>query len=255
MTRLLLLTTGFFLMLSVSLPRSSSAQSTQDTRFFELRIYTAHPGKRDALVGRFRRHTVRLFARHEISTIGHWIPTEDSDKLYYIVSYPDRETRDGAWQGFLDDPEWKRVYEASRQDGPLVASIESVYMDAADYTVPIVPYGNSDARFFELRIYSANEDKLSDLHARFRNHTVDIFTSHGMDNVWYWRLTDEDQGAGIKMLYILAYKDRADRDQAWNAFREDPKWIEAKEASEQNGALVSSVESVFMTPTDYSPVH
>ena len=230
-------------------------QANDDTRFYELRVYESHPGKQDALLERFRRHTVRIFARLDIHTVGHWVPTENPNLLYYIVSYESREQREAAWQAFLNDPEWKRVYEASRENGPLVANIESTYLSIADYSVPVLPLSSSSPRFFELRIYTANENKLDDLHARFRDHTVDIFSSHGMEHVGYWRLTDADQGAADKLLYILAYEDEAARQQAWADFRSNPRWVEAKEASERNGALVSSVESIFMTPTDYSPIN
>ena len=33
-----------------------------------------------------------------------------------------------------------------------------------------------------------------------------------------------------------------------------PDWVAAKKASEVNGSLTSKVESVYLTPTDYSPL-
>jgi len=58
----------------------------------------------------------------------------------------------------------------------------------------------------------------------------------------------------VKMVYILAFPSREAADKAWKAFREDPAWIAAKEASEKNGKLVDKVESVFLKATDYSPL-
>ncbi len=255
MTRHSILVSALLLVMAVLATAPANAQSSMDSRYYELRVYTAHANKRDALLERFRRHTVRLFTRHDIFTVGHWVPTDDSNKLYYLVSYENKEKRDDAWQGFLNDPEWKTVFEASRRDGPLVENIESTFLTLADYSVPVGPSGSGDPRFFELRIYTAEEGKLSDLHARFRNHTVDIFSNQGMQNIGYWQLTDKDQGAENTLLYILAYKDKAHRDQTWGTFRDDPAWIEAKTNSEKNGRLVAAVESVFMIPTDYSPIH
>ncbi len=40
----------------------------------------------------------------------------------------------------------------------------------------------------------------------------------------------------------------------WNAFAGDPDWVKAKNESEKDGRLVDTVEQVFMTPADYSPV-
>ena len=45
-----------------------------DTRIFELRTYTAAPGKMDALNARFRNHTNRLFEKHGMTIIGFWMP-------------------------------------------------------------------------------------------------------------------------------------------------------------------------------------
>jgi hypothetical protein len=53
---------------------------------------------------------------------------------------------------------------------------------------------------------------------------------------------------------VLAHKDRTSADASWKAFRADPLWIEAKKASEVDGSLTEKVTSVFMSPTDYSPL-
>ena len=47
-----------------------------DTRVFELRTYTAKPGKIDALHARFRDHTFKLFEKHHMTVIGFWKPTD-----------------------------------------------------------------------------------------------------------------------------------------------------------------------------------
>ena len=40
----------------------------------------------------------------------------------------------------------------------------------------------------------------------------------------------------------------------WAEFRADPEWVAARTASEENGPLIERVESVFMNPTDFSPI-
>ena len=39
---------------------------------YELRIYTANPGKLAPLQARFRDHTTGLFERHGIKNVGYW---------------------------------------------------------------------------------------------------------------------------------------------------------------------------------------
>ena len=44
---------------------------------YELRTYTTNEDKLDALNARFRDHTVRLFKKHGIESIGYWVPTDE----------------------------------------------------------------------------------------------------------------------------------------------------------------------------------
>ena len=56
------------------------------------------------------------------------------------------------------------------------------------------------------------------------------------------------------LVYLLAFPSKEAADKSWGAFRDDPEWKAAKEASEKDGKLVDKVESVYMSPTDYSPM-
>jgi hypothetical protein len=108
-------------------------------------------------------------------------------------------------------------------------------------------------RVFELRTYIAAPGKLDALNKRFREHTCELFKKHGMTLIGFWVPTDGD-AAKNTLTYVLAHKDRASADVSWKAFRADPLWIEAKKASEVDGSLTEKVTSVFMSPTDYSPL-
>ena len=109
------------------------------------------------------------------------------------------------------------------------------------------------SRVFELRTYTANPGKLADLQSRFRDHTLRLFEKHGITNVAYLTPTDGER-ADDTLVYLLGHPDRATADTSWAAFQADPEWIEAKAQSESNGRLVANAESVFLSPTDYSPL-
>ena len=115
---------------------------------------------------------------------------------------------------------------------------------------PTLPMKNvaKDSRCFELRTYTvrAGGGNIDLLHARFRDHTNRIFKKHDMTIVGFWQpVAKPDQ-----LIYILAYKDAAARDAAWAAFRADPEWV--KVSAEM--AVTLTVESVFMSATDYGPI-
>jgi hypothetical protein len=112
----------------------------------------------------------------------------------------------------------------------------------------------SDARrVFELRTYTSPEGKLADLDKRFRDHTMRIFKKHGMENVGYWHPQDAPDSANT-LIYIVAHKSRDAAKASWAAFQADPEWKKVSDESQVNGRIVSKVVSVFMDPTDYSPL-
>ena len=108
-------------------------------------------------------------------------------------------------------------------------------------------------RVFELRTYTANEGKLEALHARFRNHTTELFKKHRMTNIGYWSPKDAPLSQNT-LVYVLAYPSREAASKSWESFRNDPDWKKVKQESEANGELVKKVDSVYMDPTDYSPM-
>jgi hypothetical protein len=123
---------------------------------------------------------------------------------------------------------------------------------AAFHPAPDVS-AQSGGRVFEIRTYYTPEGKLDALNARFRTHTVRLFTKHGMTNVGYWTPQDGSM-AGNTLIYILAHDSREAAKKSWDAFRADPDWLKAKAESEAAGPIVSKVDSVFLQATDYSPM-
>ena len=91
---------------------------------YELRTYTANPGKLLSLNTRFRDHTTRLFNRHGMKNIAYWTafdkPEADST-LIYFVRHADREQADANWKAFMSDPAWKQVAKESQVDGKFLA--------------------------------------------------------------------------------------------------------------------------------------
>ena len=104
---------------------------------FELRTYSTHPGRLDALIRRFRDHTTRIFEKHGMVNVGYWVARDEplsENTLIYVLSYPSREAATASWEAFRADPEWRRVSEESQRDGPIVIGVESVFMDPTDFS-------------------------------------------------------------------------------------------------------------------------
>ena len=58
------------------------------------------------------------------------------------------------------------------------------------------------------------------------------------------------------MIYFFAHADEAARSVSFDAFRDDPKWSAARDASEADGKILikDGVQSTLLAPADYSPI-
>jgi len=102
------------------------AQQRQQTApgFYELRVYTALPGKRDTLAARFASRTAAIYARHGITNVGYWIPQQSDPDLgisadntfIYIRGYPSKEERDKRLAARGADPEFAEVVTKQEQN-------------------------------------------------------------------------------------------------------------------------------------------
>ncbi len=114
-----------------------SVAQAQGERIFEMRTYTAHPGRLDALNARFRDHTTRIFEKHGMTNVGYWTPQEAplaENTLVYILAHDSREAGQASWDAFRADPEWAQVAEESQRDGRIVESVDVLWLEATDYS-------------------------------------------------------------------------------------------------------------------------
>ena len=114
-------------------------------------------------------------------------------------------------------------------------------------------HAQASGKVYELRTYTAPDGKLANLHARFRDHTLRIFEKHGMTSVAYFAPTDAPLAENT-LIYLISHESRAAATANWDAFRNDPEWQQVAAESQVDGPIVSNVESVFTTATDYSPI-
>lgn len=116
---------------------ASAAKNEPAPRYFEMRTYTTHPGRMDALKKRFREHTGKYFKKHGMDQLGYWqvVSGENAENtLVYILAYPTKEARDASWKAFGADQDWKKAFTDSEKDGKIVAKAESRFMTAADFS-------------------------------------------------------------------------------------------------------------------------
>src|ERR1700759_5209742 len=115
----------------------SATPATDSDRVFEIRTYTAEPGKLPDLLKRFRDHTCQLFEKHGMTNIGYWVPTDEprsQNTLIYILAHKSRDAAKQSWKDFQADPDWIKVKDASEANGKIVTKVESIYAAPTDFS-------------------------------------------------------------------------------------------------------------------------
>lgn len=223
---------------------------------YELRTYTAEPGKKSDLVTRLAGAS-ELFAKHGMTNIAYWTPTDEKDgsqdKVIYLLGHQDRAAAAASWKAFDSDPAWHALKAKNEAAGKVVTKLESVFLTPTDYS-PATAISGQPGGVFELRTYTTPDGKLAGLDTRFRDHTMDIFKKHGMTNGRYFHPVDADKGAANTLVYWLRHESREAATASWKAFQADPEWIAVRTASEKDGKLTISVKSIFLRPLDFSPL-
>jgi hypothetical protein len=107
----------------------------------------------------------------------------------------------------------------------------------------------ASGRVFELNIYHAVPGKVTALESRFRAAS-ELQAKHGLNVIGYW-VPHGDSAWSDTFVYLLAHASRADADEHWSAFHADPEFQQYVRAEEAE-PLIKSVETVYMSPTDYS---
>jgi hypothetical protein len=114
------------------------AQEKKAVGFFELRIYSVQPGKRDALAARFANRTAAIFAKHGIPNVGYWIPQQSDPEVgvsaentfIYVRGYPSKEERDKRLKAVRGDPEFVQAVTKQEEnpDTKLVLKVHNTDM-------------------------------------------------------------------------------------------------------------------------------
>jgi len=244
-----LLATGVGLLLTGPSSAQPTPAAPADSRVFELRTYTAGTGRLDELHARFRDHTVRLLERHGATSLGYWVPADNSDnKLVFLLSYPNQSARDRTWSTLAADPEWLRVKQSSElREGKLVERIESTFLTATEYSPTIGAAREPDSRQFELRTASATAGQADALHAKLRTETLPELERNGTAVLGVWTVR-RPTGSDTTVMYLVARKPSVGETEA------DSVIVSLGGLGMRRPAPRPDPSTLLLRPTDYSPM-
>lgn len=103
---------------------------------YELRTYTAMPGRLPDLHARFRDVTLGYFKKYGIQTVGFWTNEigGPNDQLIYLLAYDSLADREKKWGGFLADAERQARFAETEKNGPLVRRLTAQILRPTPYS-------------------------------------------------------------------------------------------------------------------------
>jgi hypothetical protein len=103
---------------------------------YEIRVYTAVPGRLPDLNKRFETYTLKIWAKHGIQQAGFWTTLigNSNQKLYYMLKWESLAEREAKWNAFQADPEWIAARAQTEANGAIVANVENLMVAPTSYS-------------------------------------------------------------------------------------------------------------------------
>jgi hypothetical protein len=100
-------------MLPTPNPSDAPAPAAPDGGVIELRQYTLHPGRRDALIALFDREFIEPQEAEGIRVLGQFRDLDDDDRFVWLRGFADMAARGRALAAFYGGPVWAMHREAA----------------------------------------------------------------------------------------------------------------------------------------------
>lgn len=224
------------------------------SRYAELRIYHALPGKVDTILEGFREPMNALKKRHGLNPLACWVSQDPSATNVVVVELlapPSEAAAIAGWTALAADPEFAPAYAASEaKHGKAYTKIETLKLVAPANAWKLVNNGERPARVFDLRLYARVPGKEAAFRDRWRDHAIRIYERHDMDNLGWWEATDADH-TGV-MATLFAHESLDAINATIGAFHRDEEWIRIEKETEAGGKLRTGATAYKLTPVDFS---
>jgi hypothetical protein len=108
-------------------------------------------------------------------------------------------------------------------------------------------------RVLEIRTYTTHDGKLPALVERMGHGEGKVFERLGMKPIGFFVATEAPKSENT-FVYILSHESREKARENWAKFGADSEWKEIRQRSEAAGPIVAKAETIFVDPTDFSPL-
>ena len=218
---------------------------------FEWRIYhiSRKPNAKGLLEKYFREALIPFLNQRQIgfSAFNEYALSEPV-KLYVLIAYPNRTAYFKAQDEMLTDAAFLQAaksYNSIPAASAVYDRFETYFLDAFD-GFPAFKATDQTKQLFELRLYeSASEDAGKRKIEMFNKEEIACFLKVGIIPVFFGKIIAGQYMPAL--LYMVGFKDMAERDAAWGRFSEDPDWKTMRDKVEY-ADTVSNIHRLFLTP-------
>jgi hypothetical protein len=207
-------------------------------------------------LGFLEKRAMPLWEKHGFGPVG--VFTVDVGAhipaVLFMRVYSSLADRQLVWSRLSADPAWGAAVADLEKDGPAFFREDSMLLLSTAFSPPIKPTAAADPahKLYELRIYeSPTWRQLENLHERFAGGEIDLFHKSGIHPVFY---ADTIIGPNQpNMIYLIPFESPAQREKAWQAFRDSPDWVKLRDDSiRRGGEIVRNITNMILVPTGFS---
>ncbi|MFT2008213.1 NIPSNAP family protein [Pontibacter sp. 13R65] len=239
---------------------AATAQGKGKREFYELRRYTFKSAEQQQLVEAYlKAAAIPAYNRMGIKTVGVFREMEPSEapNLFVLIPFASLQQFEKAQEQLEKDAAYQQAakeYLMATHTAPAYQRIESSLMHSfKDMPVLEVPKTTSQnqQRMFELRIYESHSEDAGKRKVRMFNEggEIPIFRRTGLTPVFFGETLIGPQRPNLT--YMLTFKDKADLEQSWKKFSDDPEWKKLS-AMPEYAHTVSHITKYFLVPAPYS---
>ena len=248
---------GSLLAGSTVLPSALAQNAGGAQRILEWRRYAIKTDEKRELVDDYlKRAYLPAVNRLGIKPVGvfHEMPESNDASVYRLTPFESLE-QFATFKIALNEDNAYRMAAApfftTDKNSPAYERIDTTLMRTFS-GYPNVMAPRQGERIFELRTYESHDELKGYLKVEMFNEAeLEIFKKVHLDGVFYGEVL---AGASMpRLTYMLAYKDKEEREKNWKAFLEHPDWTVLK-GDERYKDTVSNIQATFLRPAPYSQI-
>ena len=228
----------------------SAQEEVYELRTYELEFF----GPADVLHTYFKDALIPALNRQGIGNVGAFEESGEQlpKKIYLLIPYENIQVFQASKDVLAKDAKYLKdgstYLKATEESIPYKRIATNLIKSAMGFPKLVKPI--SDSNLFELRIYeSYNEDALHRKVKMFNDSEFGIFEDVGLPIVFFGSNISGEQMPCLT--YLLAFKDKATREEAWSKFGPHPEWQRIIKL-EEYANTVSDITRVFLKPLPYS---